>query len=144
MTVHRGRRILLVDDEPYFAKYYNMALQHAGFDVCLVGNPDDALQDLSSIRSDIVVLDMMMPPGQAYASQDHHGGLQTGLLLLHDVRRILPDAGIIILSNIRNPKTLEGIGQQANIRFVSKVDCSPVRLVELVREFLSRSDTLDP
>jgi DNA-binding NarL/FixJ family response regulator len=84
-----------------------------------------------------------MPQGKAYSSQDHHEGLRTGVLLLNDVRKLLPNAGIIFLSNVRNPKTLEAMGQQASIRFVSKVECSPLQLVEMVREFLSGNQTPD-
>ncbi len=53
--------ILLVDDEEAITRTLAPFLQRAGFAVTVAGNGEDALQQLSKLHPDLVILDVLMP-----------------------------------------------------------------------------------
>lgn len=57
----RGRRVLLVEDEPGLREALGLTLEIEGFAVTLASNGREALASLSSCRVDLVVTDYMMP-----------------------------------------------------------------------------------
>ena len=89
--------ILLIDDELQSKKdgpngsymwYYTKALREAGFEVVEVVTPDSALQKLSSKNSkfSLVVVDIMMTPGEAYKNENTLNGLRTGIFLAKNIQ----------------------------------------------------------
>ncbi len=85
-------RILLVDDELSPKKdgpngsymwYYTQALREAGFEVVEAVGPDFALQRLTSkrLKFDLVIIDIMLPPGKAFGGEDTLNGLRLLLTL---------------------------------------------------------------
>jgi DNA-binding response OmpR family regulator len=54
-------RILAVDDEPLYIQLLQVNLKAEGYDVVTAGDGDEALEKVSSIRPDLVILDVMMP-----------------------------------------------------------------------------------
>jgi len=57
----QGRRILVVDDDPYIADLVSAALRYEGFEVQVVGTGRDALAAAAGTRHDLLVLDVMLP-----------------------------------------------------------------------------------
>jgi PAS domain S-box-containing protein len=57
----RGRRILVVDDEPAVAQLVQRMLEHEGFDVTTANDPREALSTLEQSHVDLIVSDMSMP-----------------------------------------------------------------------------------
>jgi DNA-binding response OmpR family regulator len=55
------RRILIADDEPNIVAALEFLLQHAGFEVDVARNGEEALQRFAAVAPDLVLLDVMMP-----------------------------------------------------------------------------------
>jgi diguanylate cyclase (GGDEF)-like protein len=53
--------ILVVDDDPDIARFVEVNLRSAGYDVAVAGDGEEALEKANEIRPDLVLLDVMMP-----------------------------------------------------------------------------------
>ncbi|MDQ3210700.1 MAG: response regulator [Actinomycetota bacterium] len=53
--------ILIVDDDPDIARFVEVNLRSAGYDVAVAGDGEAALEQAGSLRPDLVLLDVMMP-----------------------------------------------------------------------------------
>jgi DNA-binding response OmpR family regulator len=57
------RKILIVDDEPDFRKHVARSLEKKGFAVNAAASGNEALRQVASIKPDLILLDIYMPPG---------------------------------------------------------------------------------
>jgi len=57
----KGKRIMVVDDEPDLTLFYSMSLEYHGFEVESFNNPKKALSNFKPDYYDLVVLDIKMP-----------------------------------------------------------------------------------
>ena len=62
-----GQRILIVDDEPPIVELARLYLEREGFRVESRGTAAAALEGVSSLKPDLVVLDLMLPDGDGLA-----------------------------------------------------------------------------
>ncbi len=53
--------LLLVDDQPFFLKYYSDILTRARYQVVTASDGEEALEKARGFRPDIIVMDMEMP-----------------------------------------------------------------------------------
>jgi diguanylate cyclase (GGDEF)-like protein len=53
--------ILVVDDDPDIARFVEVNLRSAGYDVAVAGDGEEALEKAGELRPDLVLLDVMMP-----------------------------------------------------------------------------------
>ena len=53
--------ILVVDDDPDIARFVEVNLRSAGYDVAVAGDGEEALERAGALRPDLVLLDVMMP-----------------------------------------------------------------------------------
>jgi diguanylate cyclase (GGDEF)-like protein len=53
--------ILVVDDDPDIARFVEVNLRSAGYDVSVAGDGEEALERAAELRPDLVLLDVMMP-----------------------------------------------------------------------------------
>ncbi len=53
--------ILVVDDDPDIARFVEVNLRSAGYEVAVAGDGEEALERAGDIRPDLVLLDVMMP-----------------------------------------------------------------------------------
>jgi CheY-like chemotaxis protein len=141
----KASKILIVDDElatadaaPHgsYMWYYTQALRDGGFHVSKAQGPDDALEELSSKNKevDLVILDIMMPPGKAYEKEDTLDGLRTGVFLAKAIQSRRPHLPILVLTNVQNPETLSQLRQIHSVKeILYKPDCTPFDLVDEVQ-----------
>ncbi len=54
-------KILLVDDDPDFVEATRIVLESAPYDVTVAYNGDEALQKVSEVNPDLIILDIIMP-----------------------------------------------------------------------------------
>jgi len=54
-------KILLVDDDPDFVEATKIVLESAPYDVAVAYNGDEALQKVSEVNPDLIILDIIMP-----------------------------------------------------------------------------------
>ncbi|MFC5700273.1 response regulator transcription factor [Cohnella faecalis] len=55
------RRLLLVEDEPNFARFVQMELEHEGFDVTVSHDGREGLQLATEREWDLILIDLMLP-----------------------------------------------------------------------------------
>src|SRR6266480_2572296 len=53
--------ILVVDDDPDIARFVEVNLRSAGYEVAVAGDGEEALEKAGELRPDLVLLDVMMP-----------------------------------------------------------------------------------
>ncbi len=143
-----ARRILFVDDEfapdtvDAFGSYmsmYELDLRDANFDVTRSTNVDEAILLVKSERFDLAILDVMMPPGDAFKDDDTMKGLQSGLFLARKLRLIESQLPIFLLSNAAENRELFGDVLNDNVvdRVLFKLDVTPGNLVQHVESFFA-------
>lgn len=105
--------ILIVDDEKWFIKPLKDALEESGFEIQSATTPDECMAMVKSgKRVDAVVLDVMLPAGSLNMAEVNNG-IDTGLMLLREIRRTCPHIPIILhsvrrdfpISRMRDPMT---------------------------------------
>lgn len=93
-------RILFIDDEPYFMRAHIDTLKDEGYLVDEAEDGDEALRRLEASDYDLVILDIIMPPGSL---EDTNNGMRTGLRIHKAIRRELRlGVPIIFLTVIEN------------------------------------------
>lgn len=82
-----AEKILVVDDDPDIAKFIEVTLMTAGYDVAVAFDGQDALDKVPEVRPDLVLLDIMLPRVD-------------GFEVAHELRRRarLTGMGIIVVS----------------------------------------------
>ncbi len=132
--------VLFVDDEVLPAKLYLRALQESGFKVIHLKSVDEALhfaetaQDRVSV--DLLVLDLMMPPGEALKDEETLDGVTTGLVLRGALRKYYPKQPIVFLTNINNPEILQPLEDEPGTRILHKFSYPPFELVDEMKKVL--------
>ncbi|MEX0992108.1 MAG: response regulator [Actinomycetota bacterium] len=56
-----SEQILVVDDDPDIARFVEVNLRSAGYDVAVASDGEEALERATELRPDLVLLDVMMP-----------------------------------------------------------------------------------
>ncbi len=62
LTAEAPGRVLLVDDEPAFQRLGGAFLRNLGQEVTVAGDADQALEAFATVRPELVLLDLAMPP----------------------------------------------------------------------------------
>jgi CheY-like chemotaxis protein len=143
-----NKRILFIDDELVpearepggnYMFFYILALRENGFEVVETLGPDDALKELQKpdAHFDLIILDIMMPPGKCFARKDTDEGLRTGVFLADELHRLARKTPILVLTNLANPLTHGELRRKKGVRDVlTKDSCMPFQLVDEIRRIL--------
>jgi len=76
------KRVLFVDDEPWFVRPWFERLEMEGYDVTYVNAPQAAIDILENDRDfSLIIADIIMP------SSDEEAGHTAGLLLAEEIRK---------------------------------------------------------
>lgn len=131
--------VLLIDDDKLPMQFYVKALQKKGFKVKQCLKPDSALAFAQEKKGEIdaIIFDIMLPPGRYKKTNE---GLRTGVFLLPDLRKHCPDIPIVVLTNVKNPSTLDEFKGKPLLKVVQKMECPPFELASLVWEIVSGED----
>jgi len=135
------KRILMIDDDKLPMQYYIRSLEKNNFEVKFFLRPDDAFEYLDNEQPHIdgVILDIMLPPGERYKGKQTNQGLRTGIFVLKDIRehpRYL-SIPVVVLTNVRNPKTLAEFEEGDLLKIAFKPDYPPKKLVHLLEHMLN-------
>jgi CheY-like chemotaxis protein len=142
--------ILLVDDEinpgakePEMDYMWNYAkaLEEAGHKVTAVNRVGDALKQLTAkeARFNLVVVDIMMPPGRALAKTAHLRGMRTGIHLALKITKEFGDVAIVILTNSHDDEIQRRLGGLKNVKAILyKDDKTPFEFAQCLIGILSK------
>jgi len=123
-------RILVVDDDPDVARFVEVTLQRAGYEIHLAADGEEALHKVAEVDPDLVVLDVMMPKIDGFGVAYH-------------IRRNARRAGVaIIMLTARGAQEDEvrGLAIGADDYIVKPFD--PALLLARVRTALGRARTM--
>ena len=123
-------RILLVDDNPDGLVVRRLLLQELGYLVEIAGNGEEALQLFSAATFDIIVTDYRMPR-------------MTGVELIERIRKLQPNARIILLSGFVEPLGLTEQNTGADT-VIAKSSREPQHLARSVKRLLNRPPLRKP
>jgi DNA-binding response OmpR family regulator len=123
--------ILLVEDDEIVAEMYRLALVASGRDVVVGRDGEEGLAMASDENPDFIVLDLRLPK-------------LDGLEVLARLRRNdkTKDIPVIILSNVGDPRMLEGVSRLGVVEFMVKAHTTPAELSLRIAEHERR--TLQP
>jgi two-component system KDP operon response regulator KdpE len=116
-------RLLIVEDEPVFARLISVSLTRAGFDVHAVHNGDDALDLAAEIHPDAAILDLGLP------------GID-GLAVLDDLRA-WSDIPIVVVTGRQSTESVRRALDRGADDYVTK-PFAPTELAARVRAVLRR------
>lgn len=144
-----GKRLLLIDDEfganqsesvpgaMAYMWYYAEALRDMTYEVTVVNTIDRALEALATQQFDLILLDLMMPPGKALADADTAAGMRTGVVFADRLAHSHPDTPVVILTMVANPSAFQSLRGKPNVKkILQKTDHPPNWVAEEVREIL--------
>jgi CheY-like chemotaxis protein len=134
-----GSKILIVDDETIQASFYELALRSRGYQVQRARDVEVALEAARTWQPNVIILDIMMPPGKRYADREHFSGLRTGVFLISDLLKAVPGVIIVVSTVVKNPETLDMARQLLpEGQITLKAEYDPERLSALIGRLLSR------
>lgn len=125
------KKIFIVDDDKFLLDMYTFKFKERGFEVIQAFGSIDALNKLKGgIVPDAVLLDVVMPAMDGFE-----------LLALIKSEKLVPDAKIIVLSNLGQPTDVEkGRALGAN-GYVIKASATPSEVVEKVITVLNGGES---
>lgn len=54
-------KILIAEDDTFFQKFYSAKLQEKGFEIVVAVDGEEAIQKVTEVKPDLVLLDIIMP-----------------------------------------------------------------------------------
>lgn len=123
------KKILIIEDDQIVASIYRNKFQMAGFVVEIAKDGEEGLKKLEAFQPDIVQLDLMMPK-------------LNGVEVIKRVRAnpkfaTLP---LVVLSNSYLAHLVTEAWQAGANRCISKADCNPKTMVEIVERLLEQKN----
>lgn len=119
-------RILVAEDEPAIAKALELKLTHAGYQVELAVDGDDALTKLGAGKYSMLLLDLIMPKKDGFAVLE---ALQTA-------KKKVP---VIVLTNLGQEEDLERAKKLGATDYFVKADTPIADVIGHVEEKLKHA-----
>lgn len=94
------REVLFIDDDTRLISSFAEAVRGAGFSTQYFRAPDPALEYLrrDDAKADLIVWDMMLPPGRAFQDVDTESGLSTGKHLFWKMQELRPTSHYLLFT----------------------------------------------
>jgi len=144
-----GKKLLLIDDDisanqtvsvpgvGVYMWYYAEELRDTGYEVTEVNSVDRAIEILASQSFDLILLDLMMPPGKSLAEADTATGMRTGVVFAERLAQSHPDIPVVILTMVASPSATNALHNKPNVKkILQKTENPPSAIVEEIREIL--------
>jgi CheY-like chemotaxis protein len=124
-----------------YRDYLAMRLSPEGYDVVFLDKIDPALEFLENRAGeiDLIILDVMMPPGTRLDRQQTSDGLMTGVVFYELIRKKLPTLPVLVFTNYSDEDLEKRLKDDANCRFLQKTDYLLEDFVSEVRDLLTTS-----
>lgn len=129
----RGKKILVIDDEPDMVTLYTTILEEKGYSVFGVNSAEEGLETLKQNRPDLILLDLVMPE-------------KTGINLFRDLKKDerYKDIPIVLITGIKDvmggdhKKFFEGLRTRVPAAYLEK-PVDPKALLKTVNDILGLS-----
>lgn len=124
--VSKTYQILIVEDEKTLNEAYQITLKKEGFKVYSAYDGDEALEIVSKITPDLILLDLRMPK---------MNGIE--FLKAYDLKNKKQKPKVIVFSNLDREKEVEQAYELGTQKYVLKAWASPKELIKLVNGVLA-------
>ncbi len=119
----RGKKVLIIEDEPSLAKAMSFKLTREGIDVKAVLRGDEGLNELTINHYDLVLLDIMMPGTD-------------GWQILEAIKQKGLNVKVLIASNLSQDEDVQRAQTLGATDFLIKSDCTLTSIVDKVKSLL--------
>ncbi len=123
-TKQTGKKIMLVEDDPFISDIYHIKLSEAGYDVSIASNGLEAMKKLEEGEiPDLMLLDIVMP-------------YMDGRDVLKTMRESAAwkDVPVILLTNISEKQQVEEAFKYGAKDYLIKSHFTPSEVIEKVQE----------
>lgn len=120
-----SKKVLLVDDDQDILVQLVAVLQPHGYQVATAVSRDDAEERLLTVKPDVAILDVMMEQPDS------------GFVLAHHLKKLYPDAKVILLTSVTAATGLSFRGKFAEMKSWVGADAvldKPVRAEQVLAE----------
>jgi CheY-like chemotaxis protein len=118
--------ILLVDDDSVLLKLYSTRLEADGHKVVTATNGEIALQQLTTYKPDVIVLDLLMPKMNGFEFLEQ--------LSVDPVMKAIPKIVFSSVSKAEQVARLENLGIT---HALNKIDVTPTQLVATIQSLIA-------
>lgn len=134
--------ILFVDDEKREMDSYVQELELSRYEVSFQTDVDVALNvfDEEFNRIDLLILDIMMPPGSSFDNSETEMGVRTGVRFYERIRERTTDLPVVILTNVSDEGVRERFCGESKCWFLRKEDYLPFQLAEEVEKIVGAAN----
>jgi DNA-binding NtrC family response regulator len=117
-------KILVVDDDAIVIKSCKRILEAEDLEVSTVSSADEALEMLKKYAFDLLLIDVKMPG-------------HDGLFLMREIKKVIPDVPILVMSGYPTPETISGVLNLGATQFIPK-PFRPDELIKVIRPVLQK------
>src|SRR5215469_4030002 len=117
------RTVFLVDDDSSTVNLYSSRLEQAGFRTASAIDTQQAVQVLSNLRADLIILDMMLPK---------RGGFELLSAIRADSR--YKNTPVLVLSNAFLPEMTQSALRFGGNKALPRSECTSSELISVSRE----------
>lgn len=119
------RRVLLVEDEEFYRKMYQLKFEKSGFVVGVAVNGDEGLKLAKEFKPDIILLDIVMP-------------VMDGFEALAQIKsqEDLKSIPVVMMTNLSSDADKEKAIKAGAVDYWVKADLTPAETVEKVGNLL--------
>ncbi|MFH1047145.1 MAG: response regulator [Patescibacteria group bacterium] len=125
-----AKKILTIDDDPFYEKLYQDIFSMQGFEVKHAFNAADGLKLIKSFKPDLVTLDVMMP---------EKDNVMDGFEFLKQLKACDEDCRhvpIIMISALSEPSDIRQASELGVTHYIPKQNLTPHFLLDEVRQIL--------
>jgi CheY-like chemotaxis protein len=124
-------KILVAEDDKFLGSAYRAKLTKSGFEVQIVTDGEEALAALKTFQPDIILLDLVMPKKDGFATLQE-------LKASEDYKKI----PVIVASNLGQKEDLDKAKAMGAVDYVIKSDLSLDALIGKIMEALQADKTV--
>jgi len=118
-------KILIAEDEKPMAKALELKLSHAGYEIVIALNGQEALDQMAASKFDLVLLDLMMP-------------MLDGFSVLNQLKEKGDTTPIVVLTNLNQQEDIQKAKDLGAIDFFIKSDTPLAEVIGHVENALKR------
>lgn len=119
------KKILIAEDDQFLANAYRVKFEKEGFEVVIAYNGEDALEKLNNFMPDAILLDLIMPKKDGFAT--------IADLKAHSSWKKIP---IVVTSNLSQIQDFNRAKELGAIDYLVKSETPISKIVEMVRKYI--------
>ena len=123
MTTTKKIKILVVEDETFLVKIYNMKLKKEGYDVTIATDGEQAVKLAEEIKPDLILLDLILPK-------------LNGFEALEKIKAIasIKNTPVVVLSNLGQDDDIKKAKSLGAVDYLIKANFSIQDVVQKIRD----------